>query len=257
MQYWQWDFRLFKDYPQSSMKNIVVTLFFALPSLLWGQSAETKAKSKFSIGVTLTPEYDHRHLGRGDLSVNVADWNEYKWLNDSLSHWKPGFSAGVDIGYNVNENLQINSGLYFSNRGYGIRPYPAISYTPPFLSQYSYRHIFQFLDVPLKLSYTVGKKKTKFYISGGIVGNILISATSYRTLENSIDRTTIDKYDVEGKNLNFSYYGGIGITYRVTNQSSISIEPCFKYSGSSLDNLGDRDLRLWSLGASLSYRVHI
>ncbi|MEQ9425366.1 MAG: outer membrane beta-barrel protein [Cyclobacteriaceae bacterium] len=170
-------------------------------------------------------------------TINLIDEFGVENLNDPLGSTfsaRIGISAGLYIDYNVWDNLEISLGAGFSSRSveYNNDLFPGGSnsgdqadQTDVVFSPTGYIDTYSFIDVPLvaKYNFELNEKKLVIYPYGGVIGNLLLSASRsgarVSTNPGSIDLKNVGLRE----ELNYTYTAGIGVKLR-NNTDYITIE---------------------------------
>lgn len=90
---------------------------------------------------------------------------------------------------------------------------------------------FQYLEIPLLISYKVIDKQIDFNVKGGISPGILIGNKAY--VNNELGEQELGKTD-DVKSMIYNTVIGFGIGYDITKKIQIKFEPQFKYSINSI-----------------------
>jgi hypothetical protein len=207
------------------------------------KASATKYK-RLLLGVNVSSDYCYRTLLNNDGSATSARIIELRNKNEEA---KFGYTAGLNICYNISKYFGIEVGLQYSSKGYAnsngysnlvfadqIAPRNGIVYpsnaviilTP---SKLIYHH--NYLDIPMRAILSFGHKRFQFITSAGITTNLLLNATLTKISENtngSKQRNTNDQV-FSFKVLNISPLISAGIGYRLNNKINIRIEPTLRY----------------------------
>lgn len=185
--------------------------------------------SRFQLGVNFSPDVNYRILENNDgTEMSDAIINS----RDDREIPKFGYSTGLNVCFNINRFLGIETGLQYSNKGYQTEKIDLIFGQPdPSLPEHlKYIDDFHYVDIPLKVNFTAGKKKVRFFSSVGITTNIFIKGTTTSVIYYS-DRTERDKdptsYDFEKVNLSPTV--SAGIDYKINDRMNLRVEPTFRY----------------------------
>ncbi len=221
------------------MRRLTLLLTMVI-SLVASGHPDTTETPKLLLGVTISPDICYRTLANdGSSSIATSIMNS---RNEGESP-KLSYSTGVSICFNLTNHWDVETGLQYSNKGFKrlisdltfgdmIDPRYGFVYTQ---GSVPYEIIlidnFNYLDIPIRAIFSVGKGKVRFIASVGFTTNILISATS----------TTIRKYESEDKErstqkqihdyntINISPTAGIGIDWQLSNKLNLRVEPTFRY----------------------------
>ena len=159
--------------------------------------------------------------------------------------------------YNINKNIGIETGVQYSNKGTQSKFHEVLDIN----SHYKFKNIYNydFLDVPLKANFTLGKQKVRFFSSIGIVANFLLKATSQnvaiypeRTVSEVIEYASVStKYN----KFNISPMISLGIDYKINDRMNLRVEPTFKYQALNSIKNSDKRCNFYSGGLNVSYYI--
>lgn len=206
---------------------------------------------KLKIGINVSPDFCFR---LSHLNVDNDRVRSVKELNDAAEIPKAGYTLGLNVGYDFKSWVGIESGLQYSNKGYQRKkevlylPYPS-SYT----STIHQRYDFHYLDIPLKVNFTVGKKKVRFFSSIGFITNFFLAETDYTTLE--IDEAKKIKNQKSHYNyniVNVSPMLSLGIDYKINNKMNLRIEPTVRFGALKIID-APLTAYLYNAGLNVSY----
>jgi len=245
------------------MKNFTLLSFlFCSLNLSYGQEEPIKAKpefTRFKVGVMVTPEIGYRVLQADEAYFCHSFcnyYNTYYYNNDDLlarreaaEFPRMGISAGLTMNYNFSRNIGIEVGVQYASRGYSyittnpISEYnqnPLFIYGPtPNLQFYpkklEYIYNFSYLEVPLRVVFTSGKKKLNFIASAGAAAGLLLNAqqTTYIQSFDGIESKRTDEITYL-RQFNVSPQVSLGVDYQISQYINLRIEPIARYSVRSL-----------------------
>ena len=231
------------------MKSLLFLLFMIISVLLRANDTlNIIPKSEFnrwSIGVNISPEYCFRTLinnsGSPIADIVIDSRNGYE-------QFKIGFSAGVVASYNISGKTSFEIGLSYSDKGYSTRkteltfgdaidPRYGFTYTtsqpgnsPGTLAiKFYYNHIY--LDVPLRVLFAFGKKKTRYIGGIGITSAILLKSTQNLVFDDGDGSKSVSTNDQNESFNKFNLFPevSIGVERQVSRKVSVRIQPVFKY----------------------------
>jgi hypothetical protein len=235
-------------------------LFIALTTLIapnvFSQDDEKVEMKRFSIGVTAIPEISYRNFTKGSEDFHDTIWNPAEQFVDSIETQKFGSTIGLNVGFRVGNRFEVESGIYYSNKGYRYLPIlTQVGWNQPaFMARIRIDHTF--LDFPLKVNYIFRDGKLNYYGSVGLVGNLRLKTESFIFPEEPglYDETSsVDQ--AEYRNFGLSTYAGFGALIQVNESFSIRIEPSFRYSITSIDNQTYRQIHLWNAGNNFGCKI--
>ena len=112
---------------------------------------------------------------------------------------------------------------------------------------------FEYIEIPLLVSYKVVDRVIDFQILGGVSTNLLIGNNVFAEFDGQ--RINLGKTDGIYK-INYSSVIGFGIEYGFSDQLSFSIEPTFKYYLNSFSSGTRLHVHPFSIGlfSGVSYK---
>lgn len=216
-------------YPTYCFFFLVSTFNFAQDSLL---------HNKNKIGLSISPDYCYRKLISDESVQWIADHR------DSLEVPKFSYTAGFSYAYEISKNLDLEFGLFFSNKGQRTKTYqptwvPPQTINDPLIPQFIQTNIgYLYIDAPVRLLYYLTDSKMKFFLSAGISTNfflIEISKSEY-VYSNGEMMTTKSVSNNGFSRINLAYCIGTGIHYTLSEKIDVRIEPIFRQSFLSVIN---------------------
>jgi hypothetical protein len=231
-------------------KSNITLLFLFFSILTCGQ--ENKLQ-RFLIGVNFSPDYCYRALKNNDGS---SSGDAVITMRNDKEVAKFGFTAGINVCYNFSEFLGLETGIQYSDKGYQTKMYELVPLQPdPSLPVqlkivYDYYHI----DIPLKINFTLGKKRLRFCTGTGITTNIFLDekVTSVQDFSNGDRKEEPLNSDFDYNAVKLSLVVSAGVDYKINDRMKIKLEPTFRYG---LLPIIDAPVTgyLWSAGANVSY----
>jgi len=254
------------------IKLFSVLLLIGFTSCLYGQekdkSTTTDVFRRWQIGINFSPDYDYRILKLSDTSAlgryTLKERNEGETA-------KFGFSVGLNLIYNCNKTIGIETGVQFSDKGYQYKmdgsdltfpdmtdPRSGFIYngsSGSVIESLKYTDHFYYFDIPLKVNFNFGNGKVRFISSTGIVTNIFI-ADKVSTVVHYSNRKT-DRYSNKNthekfNSINLSPMISLGIDWKISNRQHIKIEPTFRYGVLKIIN-SQLTGYLWNAGINFGY----
>lgn len=224
---------------------------------------------KLQVGVFFSPDICYRTLQNNGGSSTLNNEEIDGWINSSnqLEIPKVSFTAGINIGYQVNTFLGIETGVHYSNKGYSTKM-QSLNYgnmidasrgfvyqsQPEEPTKLKFKYNFEYLDIPLKLNITLGKKKIAFISSLGVISSLLVEASTKSVSEyaNGDKKRNTEKSNFEYNTFNISPCISAGIVYRINTRMNLRVEPSFQYG---MLKIVDTPItaHLYSGGLNISY----
>jgi len=208
-------------------RHIVFSCFLFLLSFhIYGQKKDSNVVKRNSIGIIFSNDYAYRSLTSDGSSIS----NLISQSRDEMEIPKYSYTAGISYMMSAFiKNFLIESGLFFSDKGYGTKLVNA--YFPSGTTgTYSVDYKYYYLDIPLLANYMLQYKKIRFYVTTGVALNIFITAST-NTILNYTDGPTFtysEKNDPRLSSLDLSFNAGIGASYDISKRIFIKIEPAYR-----------------------------
>jgi len=214
------------------LMNLYKAIFIlALSFTAVAQEKPSNNFNRFQLGINFSPDACYRTLknNNGDEFIN----NIITLRNDTETI-KIGYSAGLNMQFNLNRFLGLGLGVHYSNKGYQLKKQDVVPPTsqpdPSLPEQFQFIQNFQTIDLPLGVNFTFGKNKLRFITCIGATANFLIkeSQTTVLYYSDRTDKTnSANTYDY--KKFNVSPFLSLGIDYKINQNMNIRIEPTFRY----------------------------
>ena len=206
----------------------------------------------FSIGFSFSPNYNYRTLENkdaGSVGEMIID-NRNKFETGKL-----GFSTGANVNFKLTRKFELQTGLFYSDKGYKTskQPLDFPSPSPDEPTHFSAKYYENYLDIPLKLNYISGKGRLKFIAGAGLSANFFLNASGKTTLFYSDGREEErgkKSSIVDYKKFNISALASSGLEYKLKENIFLRAEPTFRYG---LLKIVDQPIteRLWNVGLNV------
>ncbi len=90
---------------------------------------------------------------------------------------------------------------------------------------------FHYIGIPLKVNFTVGKSKVRFFASAGLAVNFLVSSTVTSIVKDyeaeNGKHTNSNDYDYN--RVNIMPLAEAGIDYKINNRMNLKVSPSFRF----------------------------
>jgi hypothetical protein len=241
----------------------LVALFLAVAAFLRGSDSFTF--NRLYIGIGITPDVSYRYLNKNFVPSGNSEAQVQGIISDRNSHDFPevGVMGGVKIGVYLTHWLAIESGLqynmqrfrYSSNTFYAA-PYAVNS---PLADSFTTvdRNTYHYLDIPLALNFSIGKKKVRGIISAGVNFDFLLRKGIYYTYTYADGRVVsgreVDNYN-SFNTFNLSPFLGIGADFYCTKSFIIRIMPQAQMQALKNINAPVTEY-LWNAGLNVSFMI--
>jgi hypothetical protein len=238
------------------MKYTTLLLLILFSVNILGQAVSNIDKQKkIQIGISFSPDICYRSLFN-----QGGDWrdNEIIKVRNETEIPNFGYHSGVSFCYNFKKWLGLESGVQFSNCCYATKyiilhpldPEPSLpDKIKTFYNNY-------YIGIPLKVNFSVGKKKVRFFSSLGLSVDLFLLETQLAKLKYSDGRIVKDRQKPHNlyKKILMSIIAGAGLDYKISQRLSLRIEPVFRYD---VINIIDTPVtaNLWDGGINIGFYV--
>lgn len=235
----------------------IIGLLLLAPSMVKGQKQSIKISAHFST------DYSFRTLKKTDTSSiseyiisHQNDHDEYKF----------GYTAGVAMSYGLSEHFDIEGGVFFSNKGFAYQqagPFRfgdqiddnlgVISVPINTVEKFHNTYNYYYLDIPLRVIYSIGKKKLRLVSSVGVVTNIFLHANqeSIQYYQDGSTKEFIADISNNVNRFNITPTFSLGGGYKLSEKLEIRLEPTARYG---IIKIKDTPIAayLWNIGFNIS-----
>jgi hypothetical protein len=253
------------------MKKLSLLFFILFSAFTYAQdSTQTKAKKpkRIFIGVSFSSDYCFRTLKNNDgsqLSSTIVD------LYNKIEVAKFGFTGGVNVCYIITKHISVGLGVQYSNkgfqdkesaltfgdkidrrRGFAYNTNPSNANLP---TSGKIIYTYNYLDIPLKVNFVVGKKKVRFISSIGLTTNLLINSKNTFVGQDSTGKSIKDSGSSTTSTynrINLSPTVSCGIDYKINNKMFFRVEPTFRYGIVKMTETPVTQY-LWNAGLNISW----
>lgn len=125
------------------------------------------------------------------------------------------------------------------------RPETDVSYSNTLLSRGEFSQVFDFIEIPLYLRYTLIDSKIDVDVLGGVNAGFVVGNNAF--LDNEYGVQNIGKTE-DVSSLNMSGTVGVGVNYALGKHVSLAVEPRFNYYLNSINRNPDVDFRPYRVG---------
>ena len=220
----------------------LLIILLSFESFSQDDKVETNQQSKFKIGIVAQPNLAYRKTVNTSYTIEVP---------------KLGHNFGINTEIRLTNKLFLETGINYSNKGFRTKKLDPLLFPSSSIELPMYRAIFNFhyLEIPLLLNYSIGKKKLKFISTIGLGVDILIAA-SLKGI-NYYDNGKKESSHEIIKNNNYNKFNlsptvGLGVEYQINQNSKIKVQPVFSYGILKISDLSQKR-NLWSTGLQFGY----
>lgn len=209
------------------------------------------AQNKIYIGFSFSPDYSFRDLKNGDGSIG-SDLT-IKSRNNSEQE-KFGYTTSLRLGFHLSENLSLETGVGYANKGYRTKEQNIIIINPDPNAPLKYQSniTYEYLGIPLKAKLNFGKENLSFIAGAGLVTNFLMNAKTSSKLTYSDGKTkrVKESFTKDLNKIDFTPEVSFGIVFKLSNKFNFSAEPTFRYSLMKIKDAPVEE-KLWNAGLTL------
>lgn len=215
----------------------------------YSQTKENNNMS-FLISINYSPDYCSRLLKNSDGSLFTDVIIDGRNNSETA---KLGYTTGLNGCINFSQNIGLETGIQYSNKGYQNLMQDLSPFYIDSTSSVKGKSVssFHYLDMPLKVNFIFGKRKLQFCGSVGIAANILLKQTVLATLEFEDGSTQQQKLtSTQYNKFNLSPLISAGVNYQISNSMNFKIEPTFRYGILKVAN-SEIGTYLWNIGLNM------
>lgn len=237
------------------MKQLIVLFatVYSLTALGQGRMNNNMEFKKVLIGLIFSTDYNFRTLKNNDGSPS-SDFVIKSRNNVEIA--KFGYTTGVNICIKITKLFELETGVQYSNKGYKTKNQDLVYGQPdpslPTKAKFIYN--FHYIDIPVKVNFSLGKKRIQFIPGVGISTNILINETVKSINEYSNGKTE-QKTESAGynfKHINISPMISFGISYKVNNKMILKAEPTYRFGVIKIIDTPVTEY-LWNAGLNIGF----
>jgi len=217
----------------TTMKNLTIFLLTLAALSSYGQDKTKETPTadfkRVQIGINVSPDICFRTLKNNDGSSTSDLIVERNNKNETI---KVGYTAGLNVCFNIKKFVGLETGIQYSNRGYQTKMRDLVYAQPEPSAPNRVKLIYNFhcIDIPVKANFTIGKKKVRFFTSVGVTTNIFITETQTSVLiySDRTDRKT-SPTNIDYNKVNISPTISVGIDFKINSRMNLRVEPTFRY----------------------------
>ncbi len=231
-------------------RKLLLVLLLCATWSVFSQPDEQKNNRRLSLGLSFSPDYSSAitKLNNPDFPNFVKDYIEPDF----------GYTAGVNLSYQVNGWLGLEAGLHFANKGYKSSWIPSTNIQGAQLGKARYFDHFYYLDIPLTAKFYILQKRLRLFATAGLSPSIYLDGNYYFEIKyvNGEEKTQNSESPLSARAINLVMLAGLGIGYNISNKISLRLEPIYRRSLTSI-NSNPMKFYLWSIGvnAGMYYRL--
>jgi hypothetical protein len=237
------------------LKTSAFILFLIMASHCgFGQDHEQPArfKPKAYFGIIFQPNVDFRIL-KNESDAPIAPYLlDTRQENEAA---KFGYNFGLDVNIHLTENIGIETGFQYADKGYRhkVQEIPYFIPVPGQATHSGFDYRYHHVTFPLGLHIRAGKGKLKFSSAIGVSFAYLafVSSTQIYKYEDGETETQWESATGDFKEFNVFPYVGAGFMYAFTDRILLRAEPTVRFGALRVT---DEPLTtyLWSTGLRIS-----
>jgi len=196
----------------------------------YGRAQETSRTDTgdLSIEVFAGPVYHYRNLVETDSGSAFADSMIHE--RDQYEKGRVTFSAGFTLNYEYEENFHLQSGLWYSRKGFNgqKKDFPDSSA----IIERSSKLRTHYLEIPLLLKFNlVDQPRWSLWFNPGFLLQFALSgeATATLTYENQPPENIYQNFTRQLVSFNLAGHGGLEFQYELQDNLNLTARPYGKY----------------------------
>ncbi|MES2776396.1 MAG: outer membrane beta-barrel protein [Bacteroidota bacterium] len=231
------------------MKRILILIITLASLVVHGQG--TNPIKKVLLGFNFSPDYSFRTLKNNDGSPSSDI--VIKSRND-IEMSKFGYTTGVNVIFNFTHLIGLETGIQYSNKGYKTKNQDLVYFPPdPGLpTQVNMTYAYNYIGIPMKAKFTLGKNKFHFLASTGFMTNFLLNVKQTSSKKYS-DGKTEKKTESSSSGFNkveIAPMMSVGVGYTISNKIYLIAEPTYRFGVLKIRDTPVAE-KLWNVGLNI------
>lgn len=234
------------DEPASANDNTSKSPAVAAPAMAQPADSNTSVKSK--------PAPKNKKQGNHFIAFGITagtDLSTVKFTHND----KPGYSAGLTLGYGFNTKWAVYTGLTYTKKNYTLNGkdyHPPQHYWTQYVSLQTVSGDCRMLEIPLSVAYTINPSaKNAVFVSAGVSSYLMKKQNYEYYYKNNVGQRMSSTWSNDST---FKHYFSVldlsaGITRHLSKHLVANIEP---YARIPLGGVGFGNIRLSSFGLNFS-----
>ncbi|WP_129019755.1 outer membrane beta-barrel protein [Edaphocola flava] len=187
--------------------------------------------SRWQIGLNVSPQINYRLLraNPGDHGSDIITESR-----NQIEIPRPQYTAGVSLGYQLNEHISLNSGLQYSNWGGQTNKRRDLIYAfpnPALPTQVSMLYNINYLILPATVNVTFGHKRLKFTAGAGLNAMYLLREQTKQSLFYASGETETETASASYyRKFNLAAQLSAGVDYALNEKVHLKLEPIFRFA---------------------------
>jgi hypothetical protein len=197
---------------------------------------------KWQIGASFSGDLAYRKLFGDDYMDLIID------MRNNAETMLPAYTTGVNVVYNHSSRLGFEGGVHFSRKGFQSR----YTFNDPVIEEVRYLDVYEYLEIPLKVNYTIGKRRLRWTGSAGLINGLLLDAREELRFIHPDGAESHNNHNVKAgfRPYNLSVSLSAGMDWQIVERIHLKAEPTFRYG---ITKIIDTPVtaRLWNLGMTV------
>lgn len=200
-----------------------------------------QAQGPWSIGLSYSPEASYRFLGirNGENEATMQSIIDYR--NESET-FKFGHTAGVQIAYDLNKKISIESGISYTMFGDKTKPSDLVVADGNgviIIGTSFARNSYHYVSVPLTLNYSFGTRALKYVVSSGISASLAVGQSNLLRIDypdGGYFESSTSSFGTPSSfhRLALGAHLSAGIEYHFSSKFSMQLAPVFRMTATSV-----------------------
>lgn len=237
------------------MKLFRITCLFILLSLSAFAKDSTSVEFKrFAIGIHGSPDYCYRKLKA--INPNIQSIIAYREETEFPAF---GYTAGADLSFFIKKQFAISLGVNFSQKAYQTELYTMVDNNGIALGKVKFRYTYNYIEIPVKANFILGKKKIRFIASAGVSSAFLLyqqTISKYEYIAGGLKETKKGQPNYIYNPFNLFLNGSIGIDCQLGKKMGLRIEPTYNYGLLQTIDASITE-KLWSAGLNIGCYIKL
>lgn len=238
--------------------NLLTILFslviFTAPAQEESKEEKKPEKPKLALGLNFSPGYAYRFIW---LSKDASSFtHKVKEMFDDSEEGKFGYTAGLDLSWFPVKRLTIESGIWFSNKGFDLKwiELSGTAWEPDPYDKARVRFSLGYVSVPLKVNFNIITSPVTVFVSAGVTADYLLYSKSKTVIVytdgHQETRTGDNRQGL--KDFTMSGMGSVGVEYTFLKHLRVRFEPTYMMNLIKIGS-GDAGTYLWSVGGNVGF----
>ena len=222
---------------------------------------------RFYIGISATPIFGFRYAHKNFVPSGLSDSQVQGVVESTNKRLEPqlGIIAGIKGGIRLTRWLAVETGIQYSQVRYNYNSdyyyngpvYGGATYTPGDSFRTTEGDRYHYMDIPVSLNFTLGKRTVRGIISVGADLDFLIKKRVSYTYEYSDGHTVSGTYVDRNNNFrtfNVSPFLGLGADFYIKRSFVLRVMPVAEIQ--TLKNINTPITEyLWNVGLNVSFFI--